>query len=129
MDLERDHLLLWGPGIFKAEPSRMEEAGEGASSLLGWERLNGPTTGCVPGEAVAFASGPSLAGRGRRVAQRWGGPGAAGSPGRLEGVWVQARAAPLNPSAPPARGLAKVWVPAACQGAPGLLSAFNAWSF
>lgn len=66
--------IIWfsgesGPGILKAEPSRMEEVGEGASRLPGWERLNGPTKGCVPGEAVAFASSPSLAGRGRRVAQ------------------------------------------------------------
>lgn len=46
---------------------------------------------------------------------------------RAEGwrVWAQAGAAPLHPSAPPARGPAKVWVLAACQGAPGLLSAFE----
>lgn len=87
-----------GPGIFKAEPGRMGEVGEGASRLLGWERLNGPTTGCVPGEAVALASSPSLAGRGRRVAQGWGGPGAAGSPGRLEGCAPRLGQPPCTPS-------------------------------
>lgn len=55
------------------------------SRLLGWEKPNGPTTGCVPLVAVAFASSPSLAGRGRRVAQSRGGPGAAGSRRRLQG--------------------------------------------
>lgn len=77
------------------------------------------------GEAVAFAIGPSLAGQGLRVAQSWGGPGAAGSRGRLEAVWVQAGAVPLHPFGPPTRGLAKLWVLAACQGAPRLLSAFE----
>lgn len=114
-----------GPGIFRAEPGRMEEVGEGASSLPGRERLNGPTTGCVPGEAVAFASSPSLAGRGRRIALGWGGPGAAGSRGRLEGCAPRLGRPPLHSSAPPARGPARVWVLAACQGAPGLLSAFE----
>lgn len=128
MDVEGDRFFSGesGPGSFKAEPGGTGEVGEGASSLLGWERLNGPTTGCVRGEAVAFASSPSLAGRGRRVAQGWGGPGAAGSREGWRGArpgWSSPPSAPLPPhsSDPPARGPAGVWVLAACQGAPGLL--------
>lgn len=81
-------LATAGLGSLRLSPAGWKRWGRGIqlSGLLGWERLNGPTAGCVPAEAVAFASGPSLAGRGRRVAQSWGGPGAAGSRGRLEGV-------------------------------------------
>lgn len=89
MDLNGDSfasLVSMGLGSLRPSPAGWKRWGRGIQPpRLGWERLNGPTTGCVPGEVVAFASGHSLAGRGSRVAQSWGGPGAACSRGRFQG--------------------------------------------
>ena len=115
-------LATVGLGSLRPSPAGWKRWGRG-HPVSSASRLNGPTAGCVPVEAVAYASGPSLAGRGRRVAQNWGAPGAAGSCGRLEGCGLRLGLLPCT--SPPARGPAEVWVLAACQGAPGLLSAFE----
>lgn len=81
-------LATVGLGSLRPSPAGWKRWGRG-HPVSSASRLNGPTAGCVPVEAVAYASGPSLAGRGRRVAQNWGAPGAAGSCGRLEGCGLR----------------------------------------
>ena len=81
-------LATVGLGSLRPSPAGWKRWGRG-HPVSSASRLNGPTAGCVPVEAVAYASGPSLAGRGCRVAQSWGAPGAAGSCGRLEGCGLR----------------------------------------